>query len=160
MTAIRKGAGPTTDRASQPGETNCPGGPLAAINGDEAPVCHFRLAPPRHFAYPALLLLLAEEPRHGYCLVDGLRHLGFGPVSRPSVYRALADLEHDGLLESWSAEPTAGSTRHMYGLTESGREQLDAWMDVVARERDGLDRVVDRFVRWRGDPSKDEVDTG
>ena len=36
------------------------------------------------------------------------------PSTGPSVYRALADLEGDGLLRSWSASPTAGSTRHVY----------------------------------------------
>lgn len=121
---------------------------LAARGGADGAVCRFRLAPPRHFTYPALLLLVGEEPMHGYGLVEGLRSLGYGPVSRPSVYRALADLEHDGLLESWSAEPIAGSTRHMYGLTDAGRERLYGWMDVVARERDVLDHVVERFAAW------------
>ncbi len=132
---------------------------LSPVHDDEV-LCHFRLAPPRHFTYPALLLLLAEEPRHGYSLVDGLRRLGFGPVSRPSIYRTLADLEHDGLLESWSAEPTAGSTRHMYGLTSAGVRQLETWMAVVASERDALNRVVERFVEWRADDAATEVDAG
>ncbi|HXH59052.1 PadR family transcriptional regulator [Iamia sp.] len=154
MSANGKGLGATTEGVSAPDEACAP------VGGDDAPACHFRLAPPRHFTYPALLLLLAEEPRHGYRLVEGLRRLGLGPVSRPSVYRALADLEGDGLLESWSAAPTAGSTRHMYGLSDAGRERLDEWMEVVARERDGLDRVVDRFVRWRDDSAECEGDAG
>ena len=112
--------------------------------------CRFDIAPPRHFIYPGLLLLLAEEPRHGYRLVDGLLRLGFGPVSRPSVYRALADLDADGLLESWSAEPTAGSTRHMYGLTPAGHRRLDEWMAIVISERDALGKVVKRFDAVRG----------
>lgn len=123
-------------------------GSLDAMTGADGAVCRFPMAPPRHFAYPALLLLVAEEPMHGYALVEGLRTLKYGPVSRPSVYRALADLEHDGLVESWSAEPIAGSTRHMYGITEAGRERLAGWMDTVARERDVLDQVVERFAAW------------
>lgn len=107
--------------------------------------CRFEMAPPRHFIYPGLLLLLAEQPRHGYQLVDAWLRLGFGPVSRPSVYRALGDLEGDGLLESWFAEPTAGSARHVYALSPAGRARLDVWTSVIESERDALSSFLKRF---------------
>ncbi|MDQ3293691.1 MAG: PadR family transcriptional regulator [Actinomycetota bacterium] len=113
--------------------------------------CRFELAAPRHFLYPSLLLLLAEEPRHGYRLVDSLLRLGFGPVDRPSIYRALSDLEGDGLLHSWEASPTAGSTRQVYGVTENGLDTLSAWMEVVAEERAALDAVLKRYDNVIGD---------
>ena len=100
---------------------------------------------PATSSIPALLLLLAEEPRHGYRLVDALLRLGFGPFDRPSVYRALADLESDGLLRSWSASPTAGSTRHVYALTEDGLTALEAWMTVVDEQRARLAAVLKRY---------------
>lgn len=115
--------------------------------------CHFTLTAPRHFLYPAILLLLAEEPRHGYRLVDPLLRFGFGPVDRPSVYRALADLESDGLLTSWEAAPTAGSTRHVYGVTDKGSVALAAWMSVLTEERHNLDRMVARFDHLDGRPT-------
>lgn len=117
----------------------------------EATVCHFELSAPRRFAYPVLLLLVAEEPMHGYRLVRSLRDLRYGSVSRPNVYRALADLEFDGLVESWTEEPDAGSTRHVYGITATGRDQLASWMEIVAGERDVLDRVLERFTSWAED---------
>lgn len=107
--------------------------------------CRFEIAAPRHFLYPALLLLLAEEPRHGYRLVDSLLRLGFGPVDRPSIYRALGDLEADGLLHSWEATPTAGSTRQIYGVTEDGYRRLSHWMTVVTAERSALEAVLKRY---------------
>lgn len=107
--------------------------------------CTFEVAAPRHFLYPALLLLLSEEPRHGYRLVDALLRLGFGPVDRASVYRALGDLEADGLLYSWSASPTAGSTRHVYALTDEGVLALDEWMAIVEKERASLAAVLKRY---------------
>lgn len=58
--------------------------------------CRFDVAAPRHFLYPALLLLLAEEPRRGYRLVDSLLRLGFGPVDRPSIYRSSASSKVTG----------------------------------------------------------------
>ncbi|GAC1594718.1 MAG: hypothetical protein NVS3B21_17010 [Acidimicrobiales bacterium] len=109
--------------------------------------CRFRLAPPRHFPYPAILLLLLEEPRHGYRLVDSLLRFGFGPIDRPTVYRTLADLEHDGLVTSWMAAPSAGSTRQVYGVTEQGRSTLDTWMSTLACERDSIGEMIDRYEK-------------
>jgi PadR family transcriptional regulator PadR len=118
----------------------------ASAGWTDPPHCRFELAPPRHFVYPAILLLLSEKPRHGYRLVDPLGSLGFGPPDRPTVYRALADLERDGLLESWDAEPKAGATRHVYALTEAGRAALDRWMQILAGGRDRFDAVLDRYA--------------
>ncbi|MBA3652704.1 MAG: helix-turn-helix transcriptional regulator [Actinobacteria bacterium] len=107
--------------------------------------CRFEIAPPRHFLYPALLLLLAEEPRHGYRLTDSVLRLGLGPIDRPSIYRALADLESDGLVHSWQAASTAGSARHVYGVTDAGFAKLSAWIAVVAEEQAALSVVVKRY---------------
>jgi DNA-binding PadR family transcriptional regulator len=107
--------------------------------------CHFDMAPPRHFLYPALLLLLAEEPRHGYRLVDSLLRLGFGPVDRASIYRALGELENDALLHSWETSSTAGSARQVYGVTIEGMAMLGRWMDTISDERSALDHVLKRY---------------
>ena len=109
------------------------------------PTSHFNLSPPRNFLYPAILLLLGEEARHGYRLQDAMLALGFGPVDRASVYRALSEMEADQFLQSWRAPATAGSPRHVYGLTEAGMVALRGWMAVVAEERDALDSVLKRF---------------
>jgi PadR family transcriptional regulator PadR len=105
----------------------------------------FALAPPRHFVLPALLLLLSEEPGYGYQLVKGLSAFRFGHIDRPTVYRGLAQLEKDGLVESWSAESKAGTARRVYGLTSDGQRALRIWMGVMKEERDGLDRVLRRY---------------
>ena len=104
----------------------------------------FQLAPPRRFLLPAVLLLLAEAPAHGYSLLKGLGQLNFGRVDRPSVYRALAQLERDGLVES-RTEGAAGKLRHVYELTGQGRQILRTWMVIIRDERDCLDRVLHRY---------------
>ena len=111
-----------------------------------APHSRFELAPPRRFLLPALLLLLTEEPGYGYNLAKGLEELRFGRVDRPSVYRALAQLESDGLVESWAGAAKAGQARRVYGLTDRGERALRAWMGVVKQERDCLDEVLRRYV--------------
>lgn len=122
--------------------------------------CQFATTAPRHFLFPALLLLLAEEPRHGYRLVDALLRLGFGPFDRPSVYRALAELEGDGLLRSWSASSTAGSTRCVYAVTAEGFAAMAAWMEVVDEEQSLLTAVLKRYDAILGGQAEDDIEPG
>ena len=49
----------------------------------------FEFAPPRRFVLPALLLLLSEQPGHGYSLEKDLRELDMGRIDRPTVSRSL-----------------------------------------------------------------------
>ena len=105
----------------------------------------FEFAPPRRFVLPAVLLLLSERPSHGYNLEKHLLELNAGRIDRPTVYRALADLEGDGLVESWSEAPTAGQARRVYGVTPLGERVLGVWMHVIKRERDCLGNVLRRY---------------
>ena len=109
------------------------------------PNSRFEFAPPRRFLLPAILLLLAERPGYGYSLVKELQSFGFGQVDRPSVYRALAQLETDALLEASVEAPKAGSERRVYQLTAHGERILRAWMGVIKDERDHLDDVLRRY---------------
>jgi polyisoprenoid-binding protein YceI len=61
------------------------------------------------------------------------------------VYRALAQLEKDGLVCSQSAQSKAGTARRVYRLTDDGQVALRRWMGVVKEEREGLDRVLRRY---------------
>ena len=70
----------------------------------------------------AALLLLAEEPRNGYQLMEEIERRS-GGAWRPSpgsVYPALAQLEDEGLVR---AEQTAG--RRAYRLTAEGEEYVE-----------------------------------
>ncbi|MCK4177970.1 helix-turn-helix transcriptional regulator [Aciditerrimonas ferrireducens] len=114
--------------------------------------CRFDLAPPRNFLYPAVLLVLAERPTHGYRVWEVLGELGFGTLDRPAVYRVLADLERDGLVQrvpgprdGASPEERRGLSRQVYEATADGRACLQAWMAVVAAEREALDVVLRRY---------------
>jgi len=105
----------------------------------------FELAPPRRFVLPAILLLLSEQPGYGYGLVPRLEEFQFGHVDRPAVYRALAQLEADGLVEARSQNPTAGQARRVYSLTSMGERVLGVWMGVIKDEHDHLGQVLRRY---------------
>ena len=81
-----------------------------------------------------LLLLMAEQPRHGYELAASLRMWEFEGVTASMVYRDLARLEEEGLVQSfWAASQTRGPARHMYDLTPAGRDHLAMCADDVRR---------------------------
>ena len=88
---------------------------------------HAAIARPKPLIVVHLLLLLAEEPRHGYELAASLRTWEFEGITPSLVYRELGRLEADGLVRSfWEASQARGPARHMYELTEAGRDDLDA----------------------------------
>ena len=77
----------------------------------------------------AALSLLAEEPRNGYQIIQGIaeRSGGVWQPSPGSVYPALQQLEDEGLIQ---AETPEGGRRR-YALTADGREYVDTHADEV-----------------------------
>jgi len=69
----------------------------------------------------ALLLLLAEEPRNGYQLMQAIEELSGGRwrPSPGSIYPTLAQLEDQGLVQAVDRDGT-----RMFEVTEGGREHL------------------------------------
>jgi PadR family transcriptional regulator PadR len=81
---------------------------------------------PKNFLRPCLLLLLREQHAHGYDLLERLRPLGFGRDDPGRLYRALRQLESDGLVRSVWEKSTSGPDRRIYELTRAGMETLHA----------------------------------
>ena len=108
-------------------------------------VARFELAPPRRFMLPAILLLLSEEPCYGYGLVPRLLDFRFGRVDRPAVYRALAQLEQDGLVQVSAEHHHPGPARRVYSVTPLGERVLRVWMGVVREEHAHLGEVIRRY---------------
>src|SRR5436190_1267350 len=69
---------------------------------------------PRNFLQPCLLLLLMEQPDHGYELAARLQPMHDGQGDPGSVYRALRGLERQGLVRSEWSPSDAGPARRTY----------------------------------------------
>ena len=97
------------------------------------------------FGEPALLLLLADGPTHGYELLERLPELlAEERVDVGNLYRALRALEDEGLVTSeWSAE-LPGPAKRTYTLTSEGRDVLASWLDSLDALRADLEGFVDR----------------
>ena len=71
---------------------------------------------------------VADEPLHGYALVDRLRMVSGDRLQIPqgSLYPALHRLEYQGFLKSEWAPTATGREAKFYRLTAKGRKQLEA----------------------------------
>jgi PadR family transcriptional regulator PadR len=73
-----------------------------------------------------ILAVLADEPLHGYAVIEKLRLRSDGAfdLAEGTLYPVLHRLEAEGLLSSaWSA--ASGRRRRVYRLTRRGRSALD-----------------------------------
>ncbi len=91
-----------------------------------------------------LLSLLAEEPRHGYELIQALSDR-FGGTYVPSagtIYPRLAKLEEEGLVTK-----TTDGRKTVYSITDAGRAELAA----REHELDAIEEEVTDSVRRLAD---------
>src|SRR5512142_730506 len=84
---------------------------------------------PRGDVRTAVLLLLAEQPRHGYQLMQAIgdRSGGRWTPNPGAIYLTISQLEDDGLLTV-----TAEAGRKLATLTDAGREHITATRDTGA----------------------------
>ena len=88
----------------------------------------------RRFLRAYLLLLLDEQPSHGYEVLARLQALGWN-VDSGRAYRALRDMESEGLLGSQWRDSPNGPRQRAYSVTAAGREALRTLIDEVRDAR-------------------------
>lgn len=86
---------------------------------------------------PTILTLLAQadEPMHGYIIVQQAAHSPMFGGKKPDatgIYRALKRMEESGLVTSKWDTPEEGSAKRLFTLTDKGRECLRRWIDALA----------------------------
>ncbi|BCB83245.1 PadR family transcriptional regulator [Phytohabitans suffuscus] len=91
-----------------------------------------------------LLGLLNEADRHGYDLKQSYdRRFGTArPLRFGQVYRTLAQLERDGLVEVVGVEQGAGPDRKRYSITPDGVTDLERWLSEPEDPRPQLQTVL------------------
>ena len=94
---------------------------------------------PRGDLRTAVLLLLAEQPRHGYQLMQAIgdRSGGRWTPSPGAIYPTVNQLEDEGLVTI-----TADSGRKLATLTDAGREHVAAGRDTGADPFAGYDTTA------------------
>jgi len=97
------------------------------------------------FVQPAVLSLLAEEPLHGYLL---MQRLGKMPMFRnqtpdsTGVYRFLKAMEGRGLVVAAWDVSESGPAKKRFRLTAKGRKCLETWVTTLETYCDGLGHML------------------
>ncbi|MBN2025856.1 MAG: helix-turn-helix transcriptional regulator [Actinobacteria bacterium] len=103
---------------------------------------------PRRFLLPTVMLLLAEEPAHGYALLDKLVEIGVAEkrLPLPLIYRALLQLESKRMAGFTFAKPGGkGPARKVYHLTEKGWKELASWAESMQDVKDFIAEFQARY---------------
>ena len=102
----------------------------------------------KDFLRSCLLLLLREQPAHGYELLERLQAFGFTRGDPGGLYRALRALEGDGLVRSAWMPSTSGPDRRIYELTRAGTEELHRRAKRLTDGRERLDVFLSRYEEF------------
>ena len=95
------------------------------------------------FLQSCLLVLLHSEPGYGYSLMEDLEQFGFQPnqMDISIIYRALRNLEEEGLVsDSWD-DNSLGPQRRVYTITPQGEEVLAGWINNLRQRRKDIEKL-------------------
>ncbi len=110
--------------------------------------CHRHAGRVRAFIQPWLLLLLAQQPSHGYDLMARLGEDEELPGAEPGLlYRTLRQMEMEGWVTSTWDTDTPGPARRVYHITEDGVEVLHSWRPRIEQIRSRLSRFVEEYEK-------------
>lgn len=107
--------------------------------------CSCEMGRLRGFMEACSVLLLADEPAHGYELLGRLAKFGLQAegFDAGTLYRILRRLESEGVLASeWRTEGS-GAARRVYRVTPDGMEFLRSWQAAV----EGMRSHLSEFLR-------------
>ncbi|HIC93682.1 MAG TPA: PadR family transcriptional regulator [Anaerolineae bacterium] len=121
-----------------------PRGPRYGWRKGRAGPCPTRIY---RFVEPCLLLLLHRNAAHGYSLLEGLKEFGFAeaPIDPSVVYRALRDMEAQGLVTSIWDTTGPGPPRRVYRLTAQGNQRLAWWVADLRETQKALGRFLKAY---------------
>jgi poly-beta-hydroxybutyrate-responsive repressor len=99
------------------------------------------------FIEPCLLLLVAENPSHGYELMENLVQFSFDPRCQDpgQVYRTLRRMEKEGLVQSVWETGQAGPARRRYEITGDGTDVLHAWMQTLENRIRMVQKLLNKY---------------
>lgn len=95
---------------------------------------------------PALLVLMQTGSAHGYEMLERLKVFGFNNIDPSLIYRALRNMEEEGLVVStWDKKETQGPPRRVYSLTSEGSQALKIYIDDLKTSRDRIEQLIKAY---------------
>jgi PadR family transcriptional regulator, regulatory protein PadR len=105
--------------------------------------------PSQVFQMPVILLLLAEEPSHGYALFKSMCELGvFDEGSDASaIYPSLRALKEEELVCTELVDEGSGPPRKVYHITSKGRIMLAGMSEHLKRMTSAFEYFQKRYSK-------------
>lgn len=94
---------------------------------------------------PAILIVLAEGPLHGYGLAERLSQMPMLGGQKPDgsgIYRFLKTMESKGMVVSSWDTSQSGPARRAYAITPAGESCLRTWIGTLETYRDGINFLL------------------
>jgi len=113
-----------------------------------------RPLPERGWVQFLLLVLLNENPQHGYALINEIekrKYVDKGRFKTGSIYTILGRMEKNGLLKSMEMLSNKGRTRRVYGITKTGRDRLKIGLEHMLWRKKLLDELEKYYKDHFGD---------
>ena len=114
--------------------------------------------PERGWVQFLLLMLLNEEPMHGYQLAEELQTRGYvreGRFKTGSLYTILNRMDNKEILTSKHEKSESGRPRRVYSITEDGRSHLKNGLQYMLRRKKFLDEVEEYYRLHFPEPATD-----
>jgi len=124
---------------------------------DEEKKSKFELTIPiDHTIQAELLLLLGQQPSHGYELIQRLNEAEFksGEADPATVYRNLRRMDKDGLIQSHWEIGESGPGRRLYELSLQGLEALKVWANYLAEQKAKLENFLNTYLQFKKSSSE------
>ena len=99
------------------------------------------------------MAILAEQPRHGYDIVQQLTALTMfrgHPPDSTGVYRLLKTMQRDDLVASTWETPGGGPAKRRYALTPQGKKCLKRWIETLEEYREAVSDLLAHLKRAAG----------
>ena len=95
-----------------------------------------------------ILLSLREQDSYGDELAQKMAGFGFSGTKRPeAIYRALRQMEKDGMGASEQDGSDGKRSYRSYSITESGEAYLEFWANSLARYQEEIDLFLKIYSR-------------
>ena len=113
------------------------------MNLNECPCSGKTLA---RLIHPAVMAVLADEPLHGYVIVQRLTGMRMFQNHGPDitgVYRLLKSMEKRGFVTSTWELAAGGPAKRRYALTPDGKSCMVRWIATLRVYRDAVDDLLE-----------------
>ena len=114
---------------------------------------------PERFLEPCVLLLLFEQPTHGYDLIEHLERFGFDPKAQDvgAIYRALRKFEKEGMVKSQWEAGESGPAKRLYEVTDEGQKYLEEWVQSIQFTKSRLEYYLKEYDKIISDRKNKKI---